>query len=111
MRTPKVLFLASIIFTIFLMFHFAAAQVIPSKARGTPSSCPTIFEPGSAGAGGELGGLLSGVIGGILGGIKTLHVAMIVKVIDATTIEFLLRSKSCRKCSGAQLVCRGGMEN
>lgn len=50
----------------------------------------TEFEPGTSGAGGGLGGLipLPGRrigIGGIAGGIKTSHVAMIVKVIDAKT--------------------------
>lgn len=47
----------------------------------------TEFEPGSSGAGGGLGGISHGwkVIGGVLGGIKSSHVAMIVKVIDART--------------------------
>lgn len=50
----------------------------------------TEFEPGASGAGGGLGGLipLPGRrigIGGIAAGIKTSHVAMIVKVIDAKT--------------------------
>ncbi|MEM3112577.1 MAG: CsgG/HfaB family protein, partial [Candidatus Anstonellales archaeon] len=50
----------------------------------------TEFEPGTSGAGGGLGGLipLPGRrigIGGLGGGIKTSHVAMIVKVIDAKT--------------------------
>lgn len=50
----------------------------------------TEFEPGTSGAGGGLGGLipLPGRrigIGGIAGGIKTSHVAMIIKVIDAKT--------------------------
>ena len=47
----------------------------------------TEFEPGSSGAGGSLGGISRGlgVIGGVLGGIKSSHVAMIVKVIDART--------------------------
>jgi len=48
----------------------------------------TEFEPGTSGAGGGLGGILSrhsGVIGGLAGGIRTSHVAMIVKVIDART--------------------------
>ena len=187
MRTPKVLFLSSITLTIFLIFNFAEAQLIPPKARGTPSEGPTIeqaqkedymgpkarvavtkffdksakgkttgqigdgmaemlanalfatnrfivlerqslgdvlqeqdlgasgrvraetaarigeiegadlliqgtiteFEPGSAGAGGGIGGLLPGVIGGILGGIRTSHVAMVVKVIDAKTSRIL----------------------
>jgi len=47
----------------------------------------TEFEPGSSGAGGGIGGISHGlnVIGGLLGGIKSSHVAMIVKVIDART--------------------------
>jgi curli biogenesis system outer membrane secretion channel CsgG len=49
----------------------------------------TEFEPGSSGAGGGLGGLVPGrlgwVTGAIGGGVKTSHVAMIVKVIDART--------------------------
>ncbi len=50
----------------------------------------TEFEPGASGAGGGVGGLipLPGRrigIGGVGGGIKTSHVAMIVKVIDAKT--------------------------
>jgi len=47
----------------------------------------TEFEPGSSGAGGGLGGISRGwgVVGGVLGGIKSSHVAMIVKVIDAKT--------------------------
>jgi len=48
----------------------------------------TEFEPGTSGAEGGLGGILSrhsGVVGGIFGGVKTSHVAMIVKVIDAKT--------------------------
>lgn len=48
----------------------------------------TEFEPGTSGAGGGVGGLLpgtAGIVGGVLGGIKTSHVAMIVKVIDAKT--------------------------
>jgi curli biogenesis system outer membrane secretion channel CsgG len=45
----------------------------------------TEFEPGASGAGGGLGGVLPGITGGILGGIRTSHVAMIVKVIDART--------------------------
>jgi curli biogenesis system outer membrane secretion channel CsgG len=47
----------------------------------------TEFEPGSSGAGGGIGGISRGlgVIGGVLGGIKSSHVAMIVKVIDART--------------------------
>jgi curli biogenesis system outer membrane secretion channel CsgG len=52
----------------------------------------TEFEPGSAGAGGGLGGFLpgrAGVIAGILGGIRTSHVAMVVKVIDAKTSRIL----------------------
>ena len=180
------------ILSVFLMFNFAIAQVIPPKARGTPSGGPTIdqaqsedamgpkarvavtkfidksakgrsygaigdgmaemlanalfstnrfivlerqslkdvmreqdlgasgrvrqetaapigeiegadlliegtiteFEPGTAGAAGGVGGIipLPGPggrvvrgIGGIAGGIKTSHVAMIVKVIDAKT--------------------------
>jgi curli biogenesis system outer membrane secretion channel CsgG len=47
----------------------------------------TEFEPGSSGAGGGIGGISHGlnVIGGILGGVKSSHLAMIVKVIDART--------------------------
>ena len=47
----------------------------------------TEFEPGASGAGGGIGGISRGlnVIGGILGGVKSLHVAMIVKVVDART--------------------------
>ncbi len=48
----------------------------------------TEFEPGTSGAGGGVGGLLpgtAGIVGGVLGGIRTSHVAMIVKVIDAKT--------------------------
>ncbi len=50
----------------------------------------TEFEPGSSGAGGGLGGWVpSGkagwIAGAIGGGVKTSHVAMIVKVIDART--------------------------
>lgn len=50
----------------------------------------TEFEPGASGAGGGVGGLIPlpgrriGV-GGVGGGIKTSHVAMIIKVIDAKT--------------------------
>lgn len=52
----------------------------------------TEFEPGTAGAGGGLGGAIplpgrgghiARGIGGIAGGVKTSHVAMIIKVIDA----------------------------
>jgi curli biogenesis system outer membrane secretion channel CsgG len=187
MKTSNILFLklsGVITLIIFLSFNFAQAQLIPPKARGTPSSGPTIdqaqkeeymgpkarvavtkfedksargserigngmaemlanalfatnrfivlerqslddvireqdlgasgrvrtetaapigeiegadlliegtiteFEPGTSGAGGGLGGILSrgsGVVGGIVGGIKTSHVAMIVKVMDART--------------------------
>jgi len=184
MRTSNLLFLKVVVLIVFLTFSFAQAQLIPPKARGTPSAGPTIdqaqkedymgpkarvavtkfedksarggeaigngmaemlanalfatnrfivlerqsldnvireqdlgasgrvrqetaarigeiegadlliegtiteFEPGSSGAGGGLGGVLSrrsGVVGGILGGIRTSHVAMIVKVIDAKT--------------------------
>ena len=53
----------------------------------------TEFEPGAAGVGGGMGGIIPGrrgrVVGGILGGIKTSHVAMIVKVIDAKTSRLL----------------------
>ena len=48
----------------------------------------TEFAPDTSGAEGGLGGLLSrrsGVVGGILGGVKTSHLAMIIKVIDAKT--------------------------
>ncbi len=48
----------------------------------------TEFEPGTSGAGGGVGSLLpgaAGIVGGALGGIRTSHVAMIVKVIDAKT--------------------------
>lgn len=49
----------------------------------------TEFEPGSSGAGGGLGGLVPGrygwVAGALGGGVKTSHLAMIVKVIDAKT--------------------------
>jgi len=184
------IFLLLIILSVLLMFSFAIAQVIPPKARGTPSSGPTIdqaqsedamgpkarvavtkfidksakgrsygaigdgmaemlanalfstnrfivlerqslkdvmreqdlgasgrvrqetaapigeiegadlliegtiteFEPGTAGAGGGVGGVLPGragvigrVVGGIAAGIRTSHVALIVKVIDAKT--------------------------
>ncbi len=184
MKTSNILFLKIIILIILLSFNLAQAQLIPPKARGTPSGGPTIdqaqkedymgpkarvavtkfedksargseeigngmaemlanalfgtnrfivlerqslddvireqdlgasgrvrtetaapigeiegadlliegtiteFEPGTSGAEGGLGGILSrrsGVIGGIFGGIKTSHVAMIVKVIDART--------------------------
>jgi curli biogenesis system outer membrane secretion channel CsgG len=186
------IFQTVIIFSVLLMFNFAIAQMIPPKARGTPSGGPTIeeaqkedymgpkarvavtkfidksakghytgkigdgmaemlanalfstnrfivlerqslddvikeqdlgasgrvrqetaarigeiegadlliegtiteFEPGTAGAGGGVGGVipLPGPggrvvrgIGGVAGGIKTSHIAMIVKVIDART--------------------------
>lgn len=184
MKTSNLLFSKVVILIILLSFNFAQAQLIPPKARGTPSSGPTIdqaqkedymgpkarvavtkfedksargseeigngmaemlanalfatnrfivlerqslddvireqdlgasgrvrtetaapigeiegadlliegtiteFEPGTSGAEGGLEGVLSrrsGVIGGIFGGIKTSHVAMIVKVIDART--------------------------
>lgn len=184
MKTSNLLFLKVVGLIVFLSFNFAQAQLIPPKARGTPSGGPTIdqaqkedymgpkarvavtkfedksarggeeigngmaemlanalfatnrfivlerqslddvireqdlgasgrvrqetaarigeiegadlliegtiteFEPGSSGVGGGLGGILSrrsGVVGEILGGIKTSHVAMIVKVIDART--------------------------
>lgn len=54
----------------------------------------TEFEPGTAGAGGGVGGLIPIPgkrigIGGIAAGIKTSHVAMIVKVIDARTGRIL----------------------
>jgi curli biogenesis system outer membrane secretion channel CsgG len=51
----------------------------------------TEFEPGTSGAGGGLGGISRGlgVIGGVLGGIKSSHVAMVVKVIDAKTSRVL----------------------
>ena len=50
----------------------------------------TEFEPGSAGAGGGGAGVgPGGGIGGILAGIRTSHVAMIVKVIDAKTARVL----------------------
>jgi curli biogenesis system outer membrane secretion channel CsgG len=53
----------------------------------------TEFEPGSSGAGGGVGGWVPGrrwgVLGGLVGGIKTSHVAMIVKVIDAKTGRIL----------------------
>ena len=47
----------------------------------------TEFEPGSSGAGGGVGGASHGwgTVGSLFGGIKTSHVAMIVKVIDAKT--------------------------
>ncbi len=54
----------------------------------------TEFEPGTAGAGGGVGGVIplpgrgghiARGIGGIAGGMKTSHVAMIIKVIDART--------------------------
>jgi len=45
----------------------------------------TEFEPGSAGAGGAGAGASPGVIGALLASIRTSHVAMIVKVIDAKT--------------------------
>jgi len=54
----------------------------------------TEFEPGTAGAGGGVGGVIplpgrgghiARGIGGIAGGIKTSHVAMIIKVVDART--------------------------
>lgn len=54
----------------------------------------TEFEPGTAGAGGGAGGIIplpgrgghiARGIGGIAGGIKTSHVAMIIKVVDART--------------------------
>jgi curli biogenesis system outer membrane secretion channel CsgG len=194
MRKSNILFLFLVMLIVFLMFDFAKAQIIPPKARGTPSEGPTIeqaqkeeymgpkarvavtrfedrsakgratgqigdgmaemlsnalfatnrfivlerqaigdvlreqdfgasgrvrtetaarigeiegadlliqgtiteFEPGSAGAGGGMGGVLpgrAGVIGGIIGGvlasIRTSHVAMIVKVIDAKTGRIL----------------------
>lgn len=185
MKKPNILFLTLITLTILLTFNFATAQLIPPKARGTPSEGPTIdqaqkedymgpkarvavtkfldksakghytgkigdgmaemlanalfasnryivlerqslgdvireqdlgasgrvrtetaapigeiegadlliegtiteFEPGTSGVGGGIGGRTPGwkVVGGILGGIKTSHVAMIVKVIDART--------------------------
>ncbi|MEW6374260.1 MAG: CsgG/HfaB family protein [Thermodesulfobacteriota bacterium] len=190
MRTSNILFLILITLVIFLTFDFGAAQVIPPKARGTPSEGPTIeqaqkeeymgpkarvavsrfedrsakgkatgqigdgmaemlsnvlfatnrfivlerqaigdvlreqdlgasgriraesaarigeiegadlliqgtiteFEPGTAGAGGGIGGALpglAGIIGGVLASIRTSHVAMIVKVIDAKTSRLL----------------------
>ncbi|MBS3919492.1 MAG: SH3 domain-containing protein [Deltaproteobacteria bacterium] len=50
----------------------------------------TEFEPGSAGAGGAGVGVgPGGGIGGFLAGIRTSHVAMIVKVIDAKTARIL----------------------
>jgi curli biogenesis system outer membrane secretion channel CsgG len=53
----------------------------------------TEFEPGQSGGGGAVGGWipgrLGGVVGGIAGGVKTSHVAMIVKVIDAKTGRIL----------------------
>ncbi len=53
----------------------------------------TEFEPGSSGAGGGLGGWIPGkagwVAGALGGGVKTSHVAMIVKVIDAKTSRIL----------------------
>jgi len=53
----------------------------------------TEFEPGSAGAGGGLRGIVPGpfgrTVGRIAAGIKTSHVAMIVKVIDAKTSRLL----------------------
>lgn len=50
----------------------------------------TEFDPGSAGAGGAGGGIgPGGGIGGFLAGIRTSHVAMIVKVIDAKTSRIL----------------------
>jgi curli biogenesis system outer membrane secretion channel CsgG len=192
MKKSSILFLTSIAIIMFLTFNYSTAQVIPPKARGTPSQGPTIeqaqkedamgpkarvavtrfqdksgkgykkgnigdgmaemlanalfstnrfivlerqslddvmkeqdlgasgrvrqetaarigeiegadlliegtiteFEPGTAGAGGAAGGVipLPGPggrvvrgIGGVAGGIKTSHVAMIVKVIDART--------------------------
>jgi curli biogenesis system outer membrane secretion channel CsgG len=45
----------------------------------------TEFEPGTAGAGGAGAGASPGGIGGLLAAIRTSHVAMIVKVIDAKT--------------------------
>jgi curli biogenesis system outer membrane secretion channel CsgG len=54
----------------------------------------TEFEPGTAGAGGGVGGAIplpgrgghiARGIGGIAGGMKTSHVAMIIKVVDART--------------------------
>jgi curli biogenesis system outer membrane secretion channel CsgG len=50
----------------------------------------TEFEPGASGAGGAMGGLMPGPrgrpgIGGMAVGVKTSHVALIVKVIDAKT--------------------------
>jgi len=53
----------------------------------------TEFEPGTSGAGGGLGGIVPGrhgwVVGALGGGVKTSHVAMIVKVIDARTGRIL----------------------
>jgi len=191
MRKSNILFWFFAMFIFFLTFNFAVGQVIPPKARGTPSGGPTIdqaqkeeamgpkarvavsrfedrsakgratgqigdgmaemlsnalfatnrfivlerqavgdvlreqdfgasgrvrtetaapigeiegadlliqgmiteFEPGSAGAGGGLRGLVPGpfgrVVGRIAAGIKTSHVAMIVKVIDAKTTRLL----------------------
>jgi curli biogenesis system outer membrane secretion channel CsgG len=54
----------------------------------------TEFEPGTSGAGGGVGGIapfpgrrygIGAVIGGVAAGVRTSHVAMIVKVIDAKT--------------------------
>jgi curli biogenesis system outer membrane secretion channel CsgG len=58
----------------------------------------TEFEPGTAGAGGGVGGVIPlpgrgghivRGIGGVAAGIKTSHVAMVVKVIDAKTSRIL----------------------
>lgn len=42
MRTSNILFLFLVMLIVFLMFDFAKAQIIPPKARGTPSEGPTV---------------------------------------------------------------------
>jgi curli biogenesis system outer membrane secretion channel CsgG len=49
----------------------------------------TEFEPGTSGAGGGIGGGTMGIITGVLASIRTSHVAMVVKVIDAKTSRIL----------------------
>jgi curli biogenesis system outer membrane secretion channel CsgG len=73
----------------------------------------TEFEPGTSGAGGGLGGWApSGkfgwVAGAIGGGVKTSHVAMIVKVIDARTGRVLASEQVEGKATDVGGVIGGG---
>jgi curli biogenesis system outer membrane secretion channel CsgG len=68
----------------------------------------TEFEPGTAGAGGGGVGRKQGGVGGILAGIRTSHVAMIVKVIDARTGRILASEQVEGKATDIGGIALGG---